>query len=131
MAEQRVNEAAYAGRPSMCRSCGALVGAGEAACAVCGAPTGASAAAAQLPRHEAETMRFARAVLTRPATFTFVFLVANVFIYLLMWLSGGATGPVLLAYGAKLATAKRAALAVIDDRAADQHASGGAAARIA
>lgn len=49
-----------------------------------------------------ETVRFVRAVISRPATFTFVFLIANVFLYLLMWLSGGATGQVLLAYGAKL-----------------------------
>jgi membrane associated rhomboid family serine protease len=49
-----------------------------------------------------EALRFLRAVVSRPATFTFVFLVANVFLYLLMWLSGGATGPILLAYGAKL-----------------------------
>jgi rhomboid protease GluP len=49
-----------------------------------------------------ETVRFLRAVISRPATFTFVFLVANVFLYLLMWLSGGATGQILLAYGAKL-----------------------------
>jgi rhomboid protease GluP len=48
-----------------------------------------------------ETVRFIRAVIARPATFTFVFLIANVFLYLLMWLSGGATGQVLLAYGAK------------------------------
>jgi rhomboid protease GluP len=49
-----------------------------------------------------ETLRFIRAVISRPATFTFVFLIANIFLYLLMLLSGGATGEVLLAYGAKL-----------------------------
>jgi membrane associated rhomboid family serine protease len=55
------------------------------------------------PMHaDPETLRFLRAVISRPAIFTFVFLVANVFLYLLMWLSGGATGPVLTAYGAKL-----------------------------
>jgi rhomboid protease GluP len=93
------------GRARMCRSCGALVGAGEAACAVCGAPVGASASAARVPRHDVETMRFARAVLTRPATFTFVFLAVNVFIYLLMQFSGlqgGSENPeVLRQYGAK------------------------------
>jgi rhomboid protease GluP len=54
------------------------------------------------PHADPETLRFLRAVISRPATFTFVFLVANVFIYLLMWLSGGAAGMVLTAYGAKL-----------------------------
>ena len=53
-------------------------------------------------RSDPETLRFLRAVISRPATFTFIFLVANVFLYLLMWLSGGATGSILLAYGAKL-----------------------------
>jgi rhomboid protease GluP len=53
-------------------------------------------------RPDPETLRFLRAVISRPATFTFVFLIANVFLYLLMWLSGGATGSILLAYGAKL-----------------------------
>lgn len=54
------------------------------------------------PRADPETLRFLRAIIARPATFTFVFLIANVFLYLLMWLSGGATGAVLQAYGAKL-----------------------------
>ena len=49
-----------------------------------------------------ETLRFLRAVISRPATFTFAFIIANVFLYVLMWLSGGATGEVLVAYGAKL-----------------------------
>ncbi|HEX8177937.1 MAG TPA: rhomboid family intramembrane serine protease [Pyrinomonadaceae bacterium] len=102
MAEQNVNNAAYAGRPSVCRSCGALVSAGAAACAVCGAPAGAGANAARVPRQDVETMRFAHAVLTRPATFTFVFLAANVFIFLLMQLSGGTENPLVLReYGAK------------------------------
>jgi rhomboid protease GluP len=55
-------------------------------------------------------MRFARAVLTRPHTFTLLFLVANLFIFLLMWSSSGLRGSdlmafpngVLIAYGAKL-----------------------------
>lgn len=54
------------------------------------------------PHADPETLRFLRAIISRPATFTFIFLVANVFLYLLMWLSGGATGEVLQAYGAKL-----------------------------
>jgi len=53
-------------------------------------------------RPDPDTLRFLRAVISRPATFTFIFLIANVFLYLLMWLSGGATGSILLAYGAKL-----------------------------
>jgi len=106
----------YAGRPSVCRNCGALVGAGEATCAVCGMPAGGarhnattSASATttrgdEPPRHDLETMRFARAVLTRPSTFTFVFLAVNVFIFLLMSLAapgGSENNEVLLAYGAK------------------------------
>ncbi len=89
----------------MCRSCGALVGAGEGSCAVCGAPVGAGADAARVPRHDVETMRFARAVLTRPATFTFVFLAVNVFVFLLMQFSGGTESvEVLRQYGAKYNT---------------------------
>jgi membrane associated rhomboid family serine protease len=53
-------------------------------------------------RPDPDTLRFLRAVISRPATFTFVFLIANVFLYLLMWLSGGAENQVLRAYGAKL-----------------------------
>ncbi|HYX41775.1 MAG TPA: rhomboid family intramembrane serine protease, partial [Pyrinomonadaceae bacterium] len=96
-------DAASRGRPSMCRSCGAIVGAGETACAVCGTPVGAtSAEAARIPRHDVETMRFARAILTRPATFTFIFLAVNVLIFLLMQFAGGTENvDVLRAYGAK------------------------------
>ena len=99
----------------MCRSCGALVGAGEAACEQCGAPL-ATAAAGQgssqqrRPVYDRETIRFARAVLSRPYTFTIIFLVANLFVYLLMWSSSGLKNmalmefpySVLIAYGAKL-----------------------------
>lgn len=49
-------------------------------------------------------MRFARAVLTRPSTFTFVFLAVNVFIFLLMSYAGpggSENNEVLRAYGAK------------------------------
>ncbi len=69
---------------------------------MCGTPVARSAEPS--PRRaqaDPETVRFIRAVISRPATFTFVFLVANIFLYLMMWLSGGATGRVLLAYGAK------------------------------
>lgn len=99
--EGTISQPSASGRTTVCRSCGALVGAGEAACAVCGAQVGGGVEAARLPRHEVETMRFARAILTRPATFTFIFLIANIFLYLLMALSGGADGEVLVAYGAK------------------------------
>ncbi len=59
---------------------------------------------------DGETLRFARAVLNRPYKFTIILLVANLFVFLLMWQSSGMTfsalwefhEPVLLAYGAKL-----------------------------
>ncbi|MBA3355954.1 MAG: rhomboid family intramembrane serine protease [Pyrinomonadaceae bacterium] len=96
-------------RPSMCRGCGAIVGAGETSCAVCGASTINSNAP---PRKvsDRETMRFARAVLGRPYKFTIILLVANFFVFLLMWQSSGMTisvlgvfpPEVLIAYGAKL-----------------------------
>lgn len=96
----------------MCRSCGAIVGAGQTQCAVCGAPTTSqpTPAAAERPV-DRETLRFARAVLNRPYKFTIVFLVANIFVFLLMWDSSDLTStalwqgfpePVLDAYGAKL-----------------------------
>jgi rhomboid protease GluP len=98
------------GRPTLCRNCGAIVGAGQQECAVCGAsvtqaPTRRSSAAP-----DSETLRFARAVLDRPYKFTIILLIANLFIFLLMWQSSGLTSqalwefpePVLLAYGAKL-----------------------------
>jgi membrane associated rhomboid family serine protease len=107
----------YAGRPSVCRNCGALVGAGEAECAVCGFPAGAQPASPPPQQqtsqpHERsvtdpETMRFARAVLTRPSTFTFVFLAVNVFVFLLMsWAApdGSRDSGVLVVYGAKVNT---------------------------
>ena len=96
----------------MCRSCGAIIGAGEKQCAVCGAP--ASGQPTPNVRHtppDRETIRFARAVLNRSNKFTIIFLVANLFVYLLMWESNGLSSrilwlgfdePVLEAYGAKL-----------------------------
>ena len=71
---------------------------------MCGTPVAPPPGAEPRPsrRHaDPETVRFLRAVISRPATFTFAFIIANVFLYLLMWLSGGANGDVLLAYGAK------------------------------
>jgi len=49
----------------MCRSCGAIVGAGQTQCAVCGAPTAGKSLADgnQAPPADKETVRFARAVL--------------------------------------------------------------------
>lgn len=98
-------------RPSVCRNCGAIVGAGEIACAQCGAPLAAIAAdpRSRQPIYDREAMRFARAVLSRPYTFTILFLVANLFVFMLMWSSSGlesralAAFPseVLDAYGAK------------------------------
>jgi rhomboid protease GluP len=96
----------------MCRSCGAIVGAGETQCAVCGASTTARPAAdPNQPAPDKETIRFARAVLNRPYKFTIALLIANLFVFLLMWESSGLSvatlgrvfpEPVLLAYGAQL-----------------------------
>jgi len=97
----------------VCRSCGAIVGAGQDACAVCGASLGAAPTRIVTPvtaTYDHETMRFARAVLGRPYLFTIVFLMANFFLFLLMWRSSGMSGnalwifpgPVLVHYGAKL-----------------------------
>jgi rhomboid protease GluP len=96
----------------MCRSCAAIVGAGEPQCAVCGASTTAAPATqANLRPADRETIRFARAVLSRPYKFTIALLVANLFVFLLMWQSSGLSfpvlrhgfpGPVLIAYGAQL-----------------------------
>lgn len=96
----------------MCRSCGAIVGAGETQCAVCGASTATQPAAAYgNPPPDKETVRFARTVLNRPYKFTIALLVANLFVFFLMWESSGQSFaalqrgfpiPVLLAYGAKV-----------------------------
>jgi rhomboid protease GluP len=95
----------------MCRNCGSIVGAGETRCAVCGTAVSVGSAA---PRKrlapDTETIKFARAVLNRPYKFTIILLVANLFVFLLMWESSGLTSnalwefpePVLIAYGAKL-----------------------------
>src|SRR4051794_17573935 len=71
-------------------------------CGTPAAPTKETRQARRRQHADPETLRFLRAVISRPATFTFVFIVANVFLYLLMWLSGGANGNILVAYGAKL-----------------------------
>lgn len=108
---ERESNQANPGRPTMCRSCGAIVGAGETQCAVCGAPTANQPTPTAHRPPDKETIRFARAVLNRPNKFTIIFLVANVFVFLLMWESSGMSStilwqgfsePVLTAYGAKL-----------------------------
>jgi rhomboid protease GluP len=89
----------------MCRNCGALIGASETACSLCGAPktpTATPQTQARVPVHDGETIRFARAILSRPYIFTIIFLVANVFVFLLMSASGGSENyETLRAYGAK------------------------------
>lgn len=94
----------------MCRQCGAIVGAGQAQCGVCGVSTAPQPRSMQ-PQLDHETIRFARAVLNRPYKFTIILLIANLFVFLLMWESSGLTTqvlwqgfpePVLEAYGAKL-----------------------------
>ena len=93
----------------MCRGCGAIVGAGQTNCAVCGASTTSSSAPSQ-PIADRETIRFARAILDRPYKFTIILLVANFFVFLLMWQSSGMTVSllepfpleVLIAYGAQM-----------------------------
>jgi rhomboid protease GluP len=103
------NQPKYPGRPSICRNCGALVGAGETACHVCGTPL-QQAPAPALPAHERYALSYARAILARPYIFTIVLLVANFFVFLLMWeasdmnttvLWTGFTEGVLLSFGAK------------------------------
>jgi rhomboid protease GluP len=76
---------------------------------VCGAPV-TPAAAPAIPLQERYAISYARAVLSRPYIFTIVFLIANLFVFMLMWESSGMSSgvlwgafpePVLLAYGAK------------------------------
>jgi len=96
----------------MCRSCGAIVGAGQTQCGVCGASTAAQPTTdpGQRPPDK-ETIRFARAVLSRPYKFTIALLVLNLFVFMLMWSSSelslrvltlSFSDAVLLAYGAQL-----------------------------
>jgi rhomboid protease GluP len=96
----------------VCRNCGAIVGAGETICPQCGASLDETPLEEhpQHPAYDRETLRFARAVLTRPSNFTILFLIANLFVFLLMWSSSGFRTSalwefptsVLVAYGAKL-----------------------------
>jgi membrane associated rhomboid family serine protease len=102
-------DAAGGPRPQVCRNCGSIVRGGESRCPVC--------SASLVPTHEAraavaydDAARFAGAVFNRPYIFTIVFLVANIFVFLLMWERSGLgitallsfDGNVLLRFGAKL-----------------------------
>jgi membrane associated rhomboid family serine protease len=97
-------------RPTMCRSCGAIVGAGASECAVCGTPVSNVVSQPRPVIADRETLRFARAILNRPYKFTIALIIVNFFIFLLMWQSSGLTARalwefpdgVLQAYGAKL-----------------------------
>ena len=98
----------------MCRNCGSIIGAGQKDCAVCGASvTNSAGARTSRPVADNETLRFARAVLDRPYKFTIILLIANIFVFLLMWQSSGMTSAALWnfpeqalwAYGAKLNSA--------------------------
>jgi rhomboid protease GluP len=93
----------------MCRNCGSLIGAGETSCYVCGAQVTA-AAPSRVPLREGQAINFARAVLNRPHLFTIIFLIANLFVFMVMWEASGMKGNalwpgfsevVLLAFGAK------------------------------
>jgi len=92
----------------MCRNCGAIVAGGAARCGQCDAPVTQRAANVEA-RHGVErapdhaTMRFAQALFQRPATFTLVFLIANVFMFALTTLAGSLQNPgTLISFGAKV-----------------------------
>lgn len=94
----------------MCRSCGSIVGGGQQQCAVCGTSVSGSGQSGQSRTvADSETMRFARAVLNRPYKFTIVLLIANVFVFVLMWQTSGMPfsllnplpNEVLIPFGAK------------------------------
>ncbi|HEX8922257.1 MAG TPA: rhomboid family intramembrane serine protease [Pyrinomonadaceae bacterium] len=108
LSEGQLNNSNYAGRPSVCRNCGALIAASEEVCSLCGAPKIAATAPqetqARVPQsHDRETIRFARAILSRPYIFTIVFLIANIFVFILTSQSGAnENAAVLIKYGAKV-----------------------------
>ena len=109
MSDAQLNDTRHL-RPGICRNCGAIVGAGETQCAVCGATVPPPPGTRPGPVADRETIRFARAILNRPQKFTILFLVLNLFMFLLMWQSSGMETSalsafptkVLLLYGAKL-----------------------------
>lgn len=110
MSEGQLDNTNYVGRPTVCRNCGALVGASESSCSMCGATKespGVPLAQERMPAaaaaHDGEAIRFARAILGRPYIFTIIILSANLFVFLLMTASGGSENyETLRAYGAKL-----------------------------
>jgi rhomboid protease GluP len=108
LSEGQLNKENYAGRPSVCRNCGALIAASETDCSACGAPkmaasTPQNASTRQPQHHDGETIRFARAILSRPYIFTIVFLIANIFVFILTSQSGAnENAAVLIKYGAKV-----------------------------
>jgi rhomboid protease GluP len=73
-----------------------LIGAGETSCLVCGA-TMTPATPRSVPLHERYNLSYARAVLSRPYIFSIVFLVLNLFVFLLMWQASGMSTFVLWA----------------------------------
>jgi len=95
----------------MCSSCGSIIGAGQKECAVCGSGVNSAASARTAsPVPDNETLRFARAVLDRPYKFTIILLIANVFVFILMWQTSGnpfsmvvpLPNEVLIPFGAKV-----------------------------
>jgi membrane associated rhomboid family serine protease len=113
LSEGQLNNANYAGRPTVCRNCGALIGATETSCSLCGAskaaainPQSQSSPSSPQPHvHDGETIRFARAILSRPYIFTIVFIIANVFVFFLTSQAGAdENAAVLIRYGAKVNT---------------------------
>lgn len=98
----------------MCRNCGAIVAAGESTCPQCGAAVGVAATVSQAATPQAArtnedapdpaTMSFARALFRRPATFTLLFVIANVVIHLLKAAAEipGAPQVALVDFGAKV-----------------------------
>src|SRR5205085_5035586 len=90
----------------MCRNCGALVGVNETQCSMCGAPKDSALrtqSRAPVVVHDHETVRFARAILSRPYIFTIVFIIANIFVFILTAEAGADDNPaVLIRFGAKV-----------------------------
>jgi len=83
--------------------CGASVTASPPSSSAHGPREGGGARDATLRYADAETRRFMRAVVSRPAPFTFVFLSVCLFLFLLMKSAGVDENPgVLIAYGAKV-----------------------------
>ena len=103
------NPPTHSCRPSLCRNCGSLIGASETVCHVCGAAR-QTGPPPPIPLREHHAISYARAILSRPYIFTVVFLIANFFVFLLMWqasemsslaLWGSFPESVLLSFGAK------------------------------